>query len=114
MIEGQRDHFVKCGCDVSSHLVRFTYWPKTEKWPASMWIHFQLPPINSFWQRLKLAFRYLFRPNQDKHWGFWSEIEMGEKEILELEQFLEGVLWDAHFEIKEGQPTEETVNATQT
>ena len=44
----------------------------------------------------------------------WSEIEMGEKEILELEQFLEGVLWDAHFEIKEGQPTEETVNATQT
>jgi len=53
-----------------------------------MWIHCQLVPHNSFWERLKLALVYLFCPNKKKEWGFWDETLMGEKQMLGLKEFL--------------------------
>ena len=97
MIEGQRDHFVKCQCDVSNHVVRFTYWPKTDKHDAEMWIHCQLAPVNSFWKRLKLAFNYLFKREPKDYWGYWSEVLLDPQEMLELEQFMEDVVIDVYF-----------------
>ena len=107
MLEGQRDHFVKCQCDLNEHMVRFTYWPRRknargDEDPPEMWIHCQLVPHNSFWERLKLAVKYLFKRGPGKeYWGFWDETLLDEEEMLKLEQFMEHCVTDWAFETPE-------------
>ena len=103
MIEGQRDHFVRCQCDVSNHIVRFTYWPRTEKHEPEMWIHCQLSPVNSFWGRLKLALKYLFNRGPKDYWGFWAETLLDFDEMIKLEQFMENCAVEWCFGPEEGE-----------
>lgn len=86
-------HRTKCDCGGYSkdHDVEFHYWPDKET-GDTLAIATGLHHFNSFWKRLRNAFKYVF--GLDNTYVFYTETCLNKQEVLALKAYIDKVAAD--------------------
>lgn len=88
--ETQEEHF-RCECGLPEHSVNFRYIDDWEH-PDEPVVYLEpfLTTYNSFWQRLSVAFKYLFK-NQ-RGLGQYEEVLLTQKDLYRMKNFIDAAV----------------------
>lgn len=82
--------YLQCECSSKDHLValHLMEWPKGE---VSFYLSTQMEEGLSFWQRLKIAFKYLFK--RGCNFGHWNETILTKAEARKIKELIDEYLY---------------------
>jgi hypothetical protein len=81
-----KELYLPCDCHDVGHVVRVSY-EDDPKWADWCYLNVQMDPYASFWQRLVIAFKYVFAGHT--HNAHWSETILNREKRDKLRAFLD-------------------------